>query len=320
MIHLRIVLPANRAPDTLEFLESSPSVINLIRLAGAARKPEGDVILCDVAREDATRVLTGLRERDVHHHGTIAVEYVDTSISDAAREAERAAPGAVGDAVVWEAVRARTFEEADLSWTFLAFMVLATLIAAMGILTDSIVLIIGAMIVGPEFGPLAGICVATVERRWRLVGRSASALAVGFPAGIAAALLLTVILDATGIAPERIPVTREATLFISHPDSYSVLVAAAAGIAGTLSLTTVKSGALIGVLVSVTTIPAAANVAVASAYTDWEECEGAVLQLSVNLLAIMAAGTATLVIQRWAYARRRAAVVKVIAGPLRKEP
>lgn len=307
------MIPADRAPDTLEFLESSPSVINLIRLAGAARKPEGDVILCDVAREDASRILTGLRERDVHHHGTIAVEYVDTSISDAAREAERIAPGAVGDAVVWEAVRARTFEEADLSWTFLAFMVLATLIAAMGILTDSIVLIIGAMIVGPEFGPLAGISVASVERRWRLVGRSVAALAVGFPSGIACALVLTVILDATGVAPEQIPVTREATLFISHPDSYSVLVAVAAGIAGTLSLTTVKSGALIGVLVSVTTIPAAANIAVAAAYSDWNESEGALLQLSVNLSAILAAGIVTLLLQRWAYGRREETSQRIIA-------
>ena len=44
-------------------------------------------------------------------------------------------------------------------------MILATLIAAVGIVTDSIILIIGAMIVGPEFGPLAGLCVALVQRR-----------------------------------------------------------------------------------------------------------------------------------------------------------
>ena len=38
-----------------------------------------------------------------------------------------------------------------------------------------------------------------------------------------------------------------------------------------LSLTTAKSGALIGVLISVTTIPAAANIGVAAAYGDWGE-------------------------------------------------
>lgn len=45
-----------------------------------------------------------------------------------------------------------------------------------------------------------------------------------------------------------------------------------------LSLSTAKSGALIGVLISVTTIPAAANVGVATAYADWSEVGGATAQ------------------------------------------
>ena len=77
----------------------------------------------------------------------------------------------------------------------------------------------------------------------------------------------------------RLPGLRSArhaeTLFISDPNRYSVIVALLAGVAGMVSLTTAKSGALIGVLVSVTTIPAAANVAVAAAYGDWGECAGA---------------------------------------------
>ena len=246
-----------------------------------------------------------MRELRIQKDGSIAVEYVDTAISDAAREAERAAPGAVGDAVVWETVRARTYEDAELSFTFIAFMVLATLIAAMGILTDSLVLIIGAMIVGPEFGPLAGISVATVEAPLvpgAEVGRRACRRLSGRHA--CAAALLTLALVATGVAPDALPAGREATLFISRPDTFSVLVALAAGVAGTLSLTTVKSGALIGVLVSVTTIPAAANVAVAAAYGEWSECWHAGLQLAVNLGAIIFAGVVTLSLQRRASFRR----------------
>ena len=304
MIHLRLVAPPERAGDVLTFLDRTPSVINLIHLHGAAHKPDGDVILCDVAREDATRVLTELRRLRLHHEGSITVLYVDTAISDAARRAEAAAPGNVSDAVVWESVRARTFEEADLSFTFVAFMVLATLIAAMGVLTDSIILLIAAMIVSSEFGPLAGFCVAVVEGRWRLAWRSFRALLIGFPAGITAAYFLTVALKAAGIAPATVVVGREATVFISHPDWYAFLVALAAGVAGMLSLTTVKSAPLIGVMVAVTTIPAAGNVAVSLAYTDWGEWRGSQLQLALNLTAIVMAGIATLVVQRWAYTRR----------------
>ncbi|MEO8541277.1 MAG: DUF389 domain-containing protein [bacterium] len=304
MIHLRVVADGERADEAFRFLEGSASVISLVRLPGAARKPNGDLILFDVAREDCTRIITELRRQGIHHHGTIALDYVDTAISDAARAAEDAAPGAVGDAVVWETVRARAFEEADPSFAFVAFMALATMIGAIGILTDSVVLIIGAMILGPEFGPLAGISVATVERRWRLVGRSVRALAVGFPAGITAAFVLTLVLEWTGVGPDAMPTSRQATFFISHPDWYSLVVAIAAGIAGTLSLTTVRAGTLIGVLVSVTTIPAAANIAVAAVYRDWSEWRGSMLQLSVNLLAMIAAGVVTLAVELWAYHRR----------------
>ena len=75
-------------------------------------------------------------------------------------------------------------------------------IAAVGIILDQTVLIVGAMVVGPEFGPLAGLCVALVNLRAGLARRSLRALAVGFPIGIAAALLTTLILIAVDVFPE----------------------------------------------------------------------------------------------------------------------
>ena len=214
--------------------------------------------------------------------------------------------GSPADAVVWETVEHQTSESAELSTSFLAFMVVATMIAALGIIQDSVILIIGAMVVGPEFGPLAGLSVALVQRQRELARRSLRALAVGFPLAIAAAFVFTLVLRAAGSAPdELVAVARPATLFISHPDEYSVLVALLAGIAGALSLSTSKSGALVGVLISVTTIPAAANVGVAAAYRDWSDMAGAAAQLAVNLTCIVVAVVTTLSLQRWVYQRRR---------------
>ena len=72
-----------------------------------------------------------------------------------------------------------------------------------------------------------------------------------------------------------------------------------------LSLSTAKSGALIGVLISVTTIPAAANIGIAAALGDWDTFAGSAGQLAVNLVAILLAGTLTLYIQRLLYQRRK---------------
>jgi uncharacterized hydrophobic protein (TIGR00271 family) len=306
VVHLRLVVPPGLVRRVRDLLTAWPVVVNVVHLEGASLKPRGDVILCDVAREDASVVIAELRGLGLGEQGSIAIEDVETSISDAAVLAEQAAKGSPADAVVWEQVESRTSESAELSFSFLAFMVLATLIAAVGILTDSQILIIGAMVVGPEFGPLAGLAVAVVQRRFDLARRSFIALAVGFPVAIVASLVMTLVLRALGPAPDELTaVGHPATLFISDPNTFSVIVALLAGITGVLSLTTAKSGALIGVLISVTTIPAAANVGVAAAYGDWEEFRGALAQLGINLVCLTAAGVATLAIQRAEFVRRR---------------
>jgi uncharacterized hydrophobic protein (TIGR00271 family) len=299
-------VPLDRVERVLELLCGAQAVQNVVHLPGAAQKPEGDVILCDVAREDASVILGDLRELDIPKDGSIAVELIDTAISRVAQDAERAAAGLPSDAVVWEELESRTSESTDLSFTFVAFMVLAMLIASVGLLLDQPILIVGAMVVGPEFGPLAGACVAVVERRRDLARRSLVALLVGFSIGIAMTVLATLIFRWTGLAPEGFTTASQPlTGFVSSPDTFSFIVAVLAGMAGMLSLTSAKSGALIGVVISVTTIPAAANVGVAAAYTDSTELLGSLGQLLVNLGGIVLAGVLTLFVQRRIYLARR---------------
>jgi uncharacterized hydrophobic protein (TIGR00271 family) len=306
MVHLRIVVPTDRAKRALGLLEEALSTCNLVYLEGAARQPAGDVILCDVAREDASVVIDDLKELGIARDGSISLEPIDSQISDAADRAVRATRGQPANAVVWEEVEARTSEDTELSGSFLAFMVLACLIATIGIFLGSPILIVGAMVVGPEFGPLAAFCVAIVEKRRDVALRSLKALAIGFPVGITAAFAFTLLSRAVGMVGDDFSATHHPlTQFISDPDEFSFIVACFAGAAGMLSLTSAKSGALIGVLISVTTIPAAANVGVAVAFTDWSEWRGAMAQLAVNLSAIVLAGVTTLSIQRRIYMRRR---------------
>jgi uncharacterized hydrophobic protein (TIGR00271 family) len=306
MIHLRIVAPHEPAERALTALNGNGAVCNIVFLDGAAVKPDGDVILCDVAREEASVVLSDLRELDIHRTGSIAIEDIDAEVSEFAERAEKHAKGAPSDAVVWEEVEARTSESAELSVSFVAFMVVAGLIAAVGIYLDSPILIVGAMVVGPEFGPVAGFCVALATKRRDVAVRSFLALAVGLPAAITAVWLASLIFRTTGLTPEHFSEKDHSLAnIIASPDFFSFFVAACAGVAGMLSLSTAKSGALIGVLISVTTIPAAANVGVAAAYGDWDSWAGSIGQLGINIVSILAAGTATLTLQRVLYRKRR---------------
>jgi len=93
MIHLRIVAPSYQSEHALDLLKATPSAVNLIYLPGAAQKPEGDVILVDVAREEASVIISDLRELNIDKEGSIAVEEIDAEMSDAAARAEKSASG-----------------------------------------------------------------------------------------------------------------------------------------------------------------------------------------------------------------------------------
>jgi len=323
MIHLRLLVPPALVEETLRVLTDADSVSGIAHVPGASVRPEGDLVLADVAREDASPLVAALRDIGLAEEGCISLETVESAISARAREAEQAAPGLPSDAVVWEEIEASTQESTELGVSYLAFMVIAMLIGAVGVMTDSPVLIIGAMVVGPEFGPLAGLCVAIVQRQRSLAWRSLNALAVGFALGIVVTYFATLVMRGTGIAPEAAAeASRPLTQFISDPGPFSAIVAFLAGVAGILSLTSAKSGALVGVLISVTTIPAAANVAVAGAYTEWPEFAGALEQLVLNLVMLVIAGLLTLLAQRRLAAlqqRRRSARPVAASGSRTRE-
>ncbi len=314
MLHVRIVSPRQSTDRVVEILRCTESVCNIVVLPQAVTRPEGDLVLCDLPREDASVVLADLRGLGIHHSGSIAVQAIETELSDGMDRAEEAARGSPADAVVWEEVTKHTSESASLSVSFALFMVLAALIAAVGIFLDSAILIVGAMVVGPEFGPIAGICVAVLQRRRDLAARSAVALGVGFPLAICCVVVAATIFSATGLTSEDFATQEHAFVeLISRPDFFAFFVAFCAGIAGMLSLTTAKSAALVGVFISITTIPAAANAGIGVAYGDWSSFWGSLGQLVVNLTAILLAGALTLFVERAMYDRRRRRHVEALA-------
>ena len=299
LLHLRVTVPTDRTAAVRELFEGDPGTAHFAVVPGASVRPAGDLVLADVARESADGLLTALRELHVDRDGGIAMESVDAAVSRTAEEAERAAPGAGADAVVWEQVVRTTDSEASLSASYLAFLTIAVLLAAIAIINDSAILTIGAMVLGPEFAPLAALAVAVVHHRRSIARRAAVSLVVGFAVAIAVTTLAVLAGRVLGwFGPELLDAERPATGFITAPDRWSVVVAILAGIAGVLSLTSAKSGALVGVFISVTTVPAAADMAVSLALGGGDEFRRAATQLGINLLGILTAAIATLALQK----------------------
>ena len=307
VMNLRVSTTTALSGAVIESLERDPAVSSLALLPGASVRPTGDVIFADVAREGANQVVDRLRALGVHHEGTIHLVPVQTWLSRRGFEAERRTPGSSADAVVWADVTQRAYEDSELNWTYLTFMTLATLIASIAIVLDSQVLVIGAMVLGPEFVPVAAIGLALVRRRRTLFGRALRTLLVGFGVSILATTAVALTARAAGwIDLADITGRRPQTDFIYSPDRWSFIVALVAAAAGVLSLTSAKVGGLSGVFISVTTVPASGNVALGLAFGAWDEVAGSGLQLLLNLTGMALAGWATLAFQQAVWGRASA--------------
>src|SRR5688572_10928532 len=99
MLHLRIVSPTDRTTSVLSQLEAIDIVTAIVHLPRASRRPEGDVILCDVPREAGSFVVATLRELGIVERGSLSIHAIEAAISDDATRAQERAPGYGNDAV-----------------------------------------------------------------------------------------------------------------------------------------------------------------------------------------------------------------------------
>ncbi|WP_367129920.1 DUF389 domain-containing protein [Saccharothrix sp. HUAS TT1] len=297
MLHLRAICPVERTDAVLTALREHAGVTHVVLLRGAAIDPAGDVVEADVAREATDEVVASLCDLGLDHDGGVTLEQIDTALSDAADRAEENAPGDGADAVVWEELLARTGEESRLNATFLSFLVIACLLTAVAVVTDSPVTLVGAMVVGPEFGPLAAISVGLVLRRWDLVRRAALALVVGFPVAVVLTAAGAWVGSRTGLFDPDLALAGHELDFVFQVGPFSLIVALLAGAAGMLSMTSAKSAALVGVFISVTTVPAAGYAAVAAVLGQWDICLQSIAQLAVNLGGVVVAAALVLALR-----------------------
>ena len=311
MLHLRLAVPADLSAEVLALLEPSRSVCNLAVTRGGSLKPAGDLVEADVAREATDGLLKELAALGLHDRGGITILAVEASPSRNAVDAEKHAPGAPDDAVVWDAVLDSAEGQSHGSWSYYAFLCLATLIASVAVVTDSAILVVGAMVVGPEFSAVASLAVGLALGRRQLAARALGLLVRGFAVAIALTTLLALVAVAAGwFDASTVASPRPLTGFIWRPDRWSLVVAVLAGAAGVLSTTAGRSNALVGVFISVTTVPAAGDFSVALASGAWSQLGGAAAQLGLNIVGMTVAGVLTLLLQRalWDRLRRRTAV------------
>ena len=308
LVHFRLTVPDDLSEQVSDVLVSGECVTNVTVQAGACVEPEGDLVECDVAREKAGVVLHRLNELGLAERGGIVLTAPLSTPFAAASRLDALAPGHPDDAVIWESVEATAEDGAQPTVSYLVFLVLAVILAAIAVITDSAVLVVGAMVVGPEFSAIAAASVGIVFARWGLVGRSLRHLVLSFAFAIGVVALLALLARFTGaIDPEMVTKPRPNTGFIWQPDMWSFVVALVAGAAGVLALAIEKTSTMVGVFISVTTVPAAGNLALGLALWQRTEIVGSLEQLGANIAGMLIAGVLVLAFMRtcWTWVTAR---------------
>lgn len=287
MLRLRADVPDE---DCAGLLADLKRIRGVHRVTSTAEATNGNrVIAADVAIGDADAVLDA-----VHRAGLHGDEYVLVREDPVIR---RLPDKLTDEDFSWVEIVGEARANARPVARYVIMMMVAGWIAGLGVITNSQILIIGAMAVSPDLLPLCATCVGAASRRFDLARRALVTLVIGMMLVMAVALVVADGLRIIGWLSSDATLHEGVIAALAHTDYATVMIALAAGVAAILSFET-RAATAVGVAISVTTVPASAYFGVALAFGEPSAAWGALLVLAINLACLIIAGTITLLLQR----------------------
>jgi len=182
-------------------------------------------------------------------------------------------------------------ERADDLWpdgaTYVALALLSALVATAGLLLDSAIVIVGAMVIAPFAGTTLSASAGWVIDDHGMVARSARAQIVGLAVGLVGAVAMSVAVKRVGIVPQPLQISQAEQIgFFLTPSLLALMVAISAGAAGALALATDLPVSIAGVAVAAAIVPAVATAAIGVVWGELLTSLGALVLLLMNIVFI----------------------------------
>ena len=253
----RIILPDTEAESALEILEDAYSHSERFR-----------VVLLDV---EATVPRPDLEEKKKKEEEETAEEKAEkTRISV-------------------EEIYQSTAESASISPVYVVLVLLASIVAAIGLLYDNVAVIIGSMVIAPLLSPNMALSLATTLADAKLARESLYSGVLGYLLALAVGILFGVLFS---VDPASVEIASRVDINLMY-----VLLAFSAGVAGSLSVTKGVAQALVGVMVAVAVLPPVVAGGLLLGSQLWTDAAGALLLFGVNVVCINLAGVTTFLAQ-----------------------
>ncbi len=291
MLRLRTTTGASARDELVGALKRTTGVHRVTSEPDACQK--GWVVSADLSPVAADRVLSSLQgigiDRDdyvIVRQDVIAPRFGPASLTHAE------------EGFSWAEVMGEARANSRPIARYVILMMVAGWLAALGVISSSSILIIGAMAVSPDLLPVCATCVGIVGKRLGLAGRAFGTLTFGMFLVMVVAAVVAIGLEAVGILDGPATDYLGGLRGLAEVSYTTIMVAMAAGVAAILSFET-RAAATVGVAISVTTMPASAFFGVAMGLGETSRAYGALEVLAINLVLLVATGTLTLAIQRW---------------------
>ena len=259
---VEIFVPAHLTKELIEEIQHLNGLINLQIAYSAAIKPPGDVITLELTNRSVNRLLRLLDQHGVGRDGSGSIttsepfSLVSSSLSTEISKDINDAP--------WEEMISLIETETNMNVNMIILMFIAGIITVVGIATNAIHVVVGAMVIAPGFQPIVAIALGIVAQSadWRngLVN-----MAKGYGALLLGAAIATIVLSLGTQPIGSKPSYLEAGSLLAYWSNLtvtSVIVSLVAGVAGAILIATRRSVLTSGVMIALALVPSAALVSI----------------------------------------------------------
>lgn len=247
-----------KADAILQRIDGIEGVVSLARQKGASLTPPGDVLSIQATSEATRPVLGILTDLDIMSNGSIHMSEASNLIS----VEHQKLINKESNETIWDEMAFLLRRDTNLSFNYLAAMTLAGAVAAGGLWTDLLHLIIGSMIIAPAFEPLVRIPFGMITKAKELIPSGLISTGAGYLCLAGGAALSTLILTLWNSGPPPGLAQQQWVTYWSSLSFSGVLISIFGGIAGAVIVSAQRAVMTVGVMITLALIPSMALVGV----------------------------------------------------------
>lgn len=297
-----VVLPPDKTDDVVGRLSNVDGVVGLALQRDSSLNPPGDVLTVQTTNEGARQVLNYLTEVNVLEGGSVATGALKSLMSSPYQDSI----DVESNEAIWEEMASLLRQDTNTSVNYLLTMMLAGCIAAIGLWTNTLHLVIGAMVIAPGFEPLTRIVFGQVADIRPLSSRGVLSVASGYLALMLGAAVVYYVMHLIDPSASTDLTSRSWVRYWSTLNPSDALLALLAGSAGAVVIVAQRSVLTAGVMIALALIPSMAIVGMAIAGGDFELALRGLLRWLVDVGAVILASALVLGLKQAFLHRRKA--------------